>query len=90
MAETDYDLEQVYDEQIFPLMTKIIEICKEHKMPLFTCFQYKIDEDSEEKYHFCTTHQHFGREESPEFKKLAPTILQVTSSGFLAITITQK
>lgn len=25
--------EQIYDEQIAPLMTKIIEVCKEHRIP---------------------------------------------------------
>jgi hypothetical protein len=34
------DNEKIYDEQISPLMTKIIEICKEHKIPFFAEFQY--------------------------------------------------
>jgi hypothetical protein len=31
--------EQVYDEQIAPLMKQIIEICKREKMPMFADFQ---------------------------------------------------
>lgn len=35
------DNEQVYDEQIAPLMTKIIGICKENKLPFLAVFQYQ-------------------------------------------------
>jgi hypothetical protein len=48
-----YDLELVYDEQISPLMTQIIAICKEHRMPMLASFQYQRDEDNGEA--FCTT-----------------------------------
>ena len=40
--------EEVYDKQIAPLMTKIIEICKKHKLPVFASFEY-------DKEKFCTT-----------------------------------
>lgn len=40
--------EQIYDEQIAPLMAKIIEICKAEQIPMFAEFQY-ADLD------FCTT-----------------------------------
>lgn len=30
--------EQIYDEQIAPLMTQIITICKEHKIPIVASF----------------------------------------------------
>lgn len=32
--------EKIYDEQISPLMKQIIEICKEHKIPLFSIFGF--------------------------------------------------
>lgn len=48
-----YDLENVYDEQIAPLMTKIIAICKEHRLPMLASFQYQRDADEGEG--FCTT-----------------------------------
>jgi hypothetical protein len=32
--------EQIYDEQISPLMQQIIEICKEHEIPVFADFQF--------------------------------------------------
>lgn len=40
--------EKIYDEQIAPLMGKIIEICKNENIPMFAEFQYS-DLD------FCTT-----------------------------------
>lgn len=40
--------EAVYDEQIAPLMARIIAICKEHEIPLACSFQYENDEDNGE------------------------------------------
>lgn len=37
------DLESVYDEEISPLVTRIIEICKKHDIPMFAEFQYSDD-----------------------------------------------
>jgi hypothetical protein len=37
------DLEKVYDEEISPLMTKIIEVCNREKIPMFAEFQYADD-----------------------------------------------
>lgn len=42
------DNEQVYDEQISPLMTKIIQICKDNNMPMFATFAYQDEQ-------LCTT-----------------------------------
>ncbi|MCI0526392.1 MAG: hypothetical protein L0Y56_02920, partial [Nitrospira sp.] len=38
-GKPEYDLEKVYDKQIAPLMTKIIAICKKHKLPMVASFQ---------------------------------------------------
>ena len=40
-----FDLEAVYDEEISPLMKKIIEICKQHEMPMVASFCYRTDEE---------------------------------------------
>ena len=40
--------EKVYDEQIAPLMSQIIQICKDNDIPMFADFQYS-DTD------FCTS-----------------------------------
>jgi hypothetical protein len=37
------DKEQIYDEKISPLMTKIINICDKNKIPFFAEFQYSND-----------------------------------------------
>ena len=42
------DLENIYDEQISPLMQKIIDICKEYELPMFASFEFNDGE-------FCTT-----------------------------------
>jgi hypothetical protein len=40
MGEAMKDNEKIYDDQISPLMTQIIEICKEHGIPMVCEFQY--------------------------------------------------
>lgn len=40
-----YDLENVYDEQISPLLQKIISICKENKMPMLCSFAFENNEE---------------------------------------------
>jgi hypothetical protein len=40
---TYWTKEDIYDEQISPLMTKIIAICKEHQIPMVAQFQYAND-----------------------------------------------
>lgn len=47
-----YNLESVYDEKISPLMQQIIDICKEHSMPMVASFAY---ENSEERGIGCCT-----------------------------------
>lgn len=50
--------EDVYDEQINPLMARIIAICKEHDIPLVADFQLDDDRDAcdpEDTFH-CTTY----------------------------------
>ncbi|ORM72409.1 hypothetical protein HA48_14740 [Pantoea wallisii] len=48
-----YNLESVYDEQISPLMKQIIDICKEHKMPMVCSFAF--ENDAELGIGACTT-----------------------------------
>lgn len=53
MAEKSYDLEAVYDEQIFPLMKQIIEISKQNNMPFVASFQFASD--GEDEHDFCSS-----------------------------------
>lgn len=41
------DIEKIYDEQISPLMMRIIEIANAHDMPFLASFQLTGDEDKE-------------------------------------------
>lgn len=57
-----YDSEKVYDEQISPLMTQIIAICREHRIPMVASFIYENNVDRGKCR--CTTHLPFeGRED---------------------------
>lgn len=45
-----WDKEAIYDEQVSPLMTKIIAICKEHSIPMVAQFQYADTEENGPAY----------------------------------------
>jgi hypothetical protein len=38
------DNEDIYDEQISPLMERIIAICKKHRIPMIMSFEYAPEE----------------------------------------------
>lgn len=40
-----FDLESVYDNEISPLMRQIIDICKQHEMPMVCSFAFQNDAD---------------------------------------------
>ena len=89
MRKPDFDLEKVYDEQIAPLMTQIIAICKEHKLPLFATFLYADDEDRGGGQ-LCTTYQFYKeREIPPEMEELPATMGLVRRAPF-RIRVTDK
>jgi hypothetical protein len=45
MEKPAFDLEQVYDEKINPLMAQIITICKDNDLPFVASFQMNSDGD---------------------------------------------
>jgi hypothetical protein len=53
MSAQPFDLEEVYDSEISPLMGQIIEICKRHGMQMTASFFFSLDDEGEER--FCTT-----------------------------------
>ncbi|MGU2439533.1 hypothetical protein ACTXHA_03945 [Burkholderia cenocepacia] len=55
--------EQVYDEQISPLMGQILAICKAHKIAMLASFSIPTDEDPELA---CTSALVGGEFEAPE------------------------
>lgn len=50
----EFDKELIYDQQITPLMDKIINICKEYELPMIASFCYKMSEETGEDV--CTTY----------------------------------
>lgn len=76
MEKKGFDLERVYDKKIAPLMTKIIDICKEHKLPMFATFLCMNDPDDSGDDLVCTTNLMF--EERPIPDKLL-TLINVVS-----------
>jgi hypothetical protein len=60
MNKEAFDLESVYDSEIAPLMTKIIEICNAHKLPMFATFLFANDPDGDDG--LCTTNLMFTKE----------------------------
>jgi hypothetical protein len=86
MTPPTFDLEQVYDDQIYPLMAQIIAICNEYHMPMVASFCYKnLGEDGETA--FCTTHL-LGPDRwvCPELKECYG-IVRNRNSGLVAFTI---
>lgn len=78
-----YNVESVYDEKISPLMRQIIDICKEHNMPMVASFAY---ENSEEKgIGCCTTTLTFDGRHINAFAE-ATSIIR-GNPGFSAFTI---
>lgn len=49
-----YDHEDVYDEQVAPLMTQIIGICKAYGIPMIASFAYRADGPNDASY--CSTY----------------------------------
>lgn len=80
-----FDLENVYDEQISPLMQKIIAICQENNMPMIASFAF---ENCEERNLGCCTTilNHFDDRKVAEFTQ-AVRIIQKSPQVFgFAIT----
>lgn len=63
------DNEKVYDEQIAPLMTQIIEICQKNEIPIFATFAYAPDLENEGMNMHCTASIPFGVKEIEQCSK---------------------
>lgn len=50
-----FDKEAVYDAEIAPLMTKIIEVCKRERIPFVAVFQYAGSDAAPEGAAHCTS-----------------------------------
>ena len=72
---SDYDLEQVYDDQIAPLMAQIISICKEYELPMLASFQYKNDSENGD---YCSTYLEYEGRISDVLKQCRNIIYKKT------------
>lgn len=82
---TNFDLEDVYDEKIAPLMTQIIAIAKEHGMPILFSAVYRHDENDTL---CCTTYDHPPERVIPKFHECIATLTRPAFTAF-AITVTK-
>lgn len=90
MEQTQMDpREKAYDELIAPLMTKIIEACKEHKISMLCNFLIGGKEDGEGEAGplFCTSAL-LGEEYASTRKQLA-AYRELKRSNAFAMAITQ-
>jgi len=79
--------EQVYDEEINPLMARIIEICKEHKMAFVASFHCP-GEDNDDL--FCSSSLLGGEYPTPRNLLNAFDSITERNAQFAAFTITSK
>ncbi len=78
-----YDLESVYDNEIAPLMTQILAICKRERMPMMASFQYRDDDDGAA---LCTSHLQWPERSSDCFREAVRVFRRPLS--IMAMTIT--
>jgi hypothetical protein len=86
MADESWDLEAVYDAEIFPLMARILDICKQHRMPMVADFAYAHDAESDDTAH-CTSRLGFPCR-SPRAHSEAEHAVRRGGATAFAITIT--
>ena len=87
--QESFDLEDVYDEQIAPLMTKIIEICNAHKLPMFATFLY-LNDLEEDDDGLCTTNLMFEERPIPEPLLALARCLRLKRQPALRFTVRNK
>lgn len=87
MSKNEWTEEAAYDEHISPLMTKIIAICKEHRIPMVA--QFVIGHDAEQGAFRCTTSLRsstMGREDGGNTERMHKAAMGAEHS-VLAITV---
>jgi len=87
-----YDKEQIYDEQISPLMSQIIDICSDNGIQILASFLLKESVDDEGQQ-FCTTCHLPGEKRSKRLYDAANVILhgyEVQKPFFMAMTVTKE
>ena len=85
-----FNLEKVYDEEIFPLMAKIIEVCKRAQMPMLASFCYAKGQqaDDPDGVDYCTTAIRRDGWTTPELEESLGLLRRTCRNPLIAITIT--
>ena len=78
-----YDLEAVYDNEIAPLMTQILAICKRERMPMLASFQYREGDDGAA---LCTSHLQWPTRGPGCFREAAHVIRRPVAIMGMTIT----
>lgn len=73
--------ENIYDEHISPLMTKIIEICKEHKIANVCSFDLGPDDDDEDGAHLACTTVMLEAEYEPDERHIKAATITTSPEG---------
>jgi hypothetical protein len=82
--------EEIYDNEINPLMAKIIGICKEHDIPLVAAFQINDDRSPEpDGVMLCRTVLTYGENVSERLHQAARE-LKPKHPTFMAFTISTR
>lgn len=88
--------EKAYDDIVAPLMTKIIDVCKENEIPMFAHFRLDRNEE-EDATVLCTTSvtsDQTSKEDKDTIVKLVNVARHryeaVPPPSFMAFTITKK
>lgn len=84
-----FNLESVYDTEIFPPMSQIIDICKRHKMPMLATFMYQHHHGEEELDSYCTTSLGGESDWKPDKLIKATEIIRRNDSLVAAFAITR-
>lgn len=79
--------ERAYDEHINPLITKVIEACKAHGIPLVCAFE--LDRGADGEYLHCTTAV-TRDEDGPHIQHVARAAIEGPRASVLALTLTKR
>lgn len=78
--------EQVYDEDIFPLMKRIIEICQEHKIPMIAHYAIPTPKDKHLVVTTSLLSDEFLAPISKQHRNDLLAALSILKDGFIAYT----
>lgn len=84
-----WDKEDIYDNEIAPLMSQIIEICRREKIPMMASLEYRHSDDTGDGEHLCCT-THLPGPDGKFNEMFGKAVRDIrTPSPFVALTITQ-